>query len=147
MSDRHLPSLFCHALPECIVCDPVCDAPNEYRLKFSHRAFSLQSVCTEPGWASPATLHLQGADVETLSNYSDLHGRREDMWIFALLVGSLLRGGFSYLPGSERPLPKFSFITDCLKLDAQGHIDASGLAEVKQEHIHQEFKQVRKLRK
>jgi hypothetical protein len=126
--------------PNNIGCEPDPDRPGDYLLRLCDWTRSVQdrvSFCA--GWESPETVRFISSSSSTISfsnrrAFNIKHGQARDVWSFALLVGSLLRGSFFYLQvlatGSLltfQALPSFDFITKRMEVTKEGEINDEAL--------------------
>jgi serine/threonine protein kinase len=109
-----------------------------YRLIDWGSSMSKQIVRT-PGWGSPEKIEFIRRNPKyrglTSLEFNKKYAQAGDVWSLALLIASLLRGGFYYLPESYAPIPSFSFIKDRLHLLEDGGIDDLGLATLTQKEV------------
>lgn len=92
-------------------------------------------VFSLPGWVAPETVNLDSkapSEKENLKN-----GTKRDVWQFALLLGTILRGGPVFAQMGN-VFPHFSFLTDRMQIK-NGRVDYSGLKDLTQEIVDAEI--------
>lgn len=91
------------------------------------------------GWGAPEKLALCSSGSLSSTEFNRRYGQAGDIWALALLIGSLLKGGFHYFPGYDHPLPNFGFIIKRINITPEGRLDESDLVTLKQEEIDEEL--------
>jgi hypothetical protein len=93
-------------------------------------ALDLRIIASLPGWEPPEI----AAGTEDAKAYNLKYGTKKDAWQFALLWGSILRGGVLFGSDTGNPLPALTVILDKLVV-RDGKMDVSGLKELTQSEV------------
>jgi hypothetical protein len=93
------------------------------------------------GWNSPEGVHhskFPSCITETQA-FNLTYGRKKDAWAFGLLAASLIKGGLFYEPSTDVALPNLSFIYNKIKVNSDGTLDDSDIADLQQDEINTEI--------
>lgn len=103
-------------------------------LRLNNQRFftNAKTISSLEGWEPP-----EGVDEGGPPENQD-YGIKKDSWQFALLVGTVIRGGVFFHPITKHPLPRFSFILNKLKV-VDGKLDRSGLKKITQKEINEKI--------